>query len=95
MAMLKYVKLIYILPNTVLPPIHHQRGIYWWGNALLLVGNLEGLVGIFAITLLKLKNALTFCIQMSCFSDYSFSGNPVVREAYQSVDWSDLGSRNQ
>ena len=26
--------------------ILHQRGIYWWGNSLLLVGNLIGLMGI-------------------------------------------------
>ena len=32
--------------------IQHQRGFYWWGNSLLLVGNLEGLVGICPTSLL-------------------------------------------
>ena len=32
-----------------------KRGIYWWGNWLLLVGNLEGLVGKIPTSLLVKK----------------------------------------
>ena len=45
-------QLTYILSNV---DFIIKRGIYWWENSLLLVGNSEGLVGIFPTSLLVKK----------------------------------------